>query len=176
MKHGVDRIFTRKDYDVSIARANSTLAELGREMRFGPGGLAAGASGTEPAQVNQMLEALNAGRLDDAWPMRLALRALLAQKYGLEEPLAQAIEARIRCGNVRRGRDIPWDPARLLFADAVFLRNHRSDCTGAHELLVEIERMLELLESDMSYRATIVAMRPIVAAWLALPGGMLKAG
>ena len=140
-------------------------------MRFGHGGLTAGTSFTEPSLLNQLLETINAGRLAEAWEMRQGLHTLIGDKYGLVEPLVEAIESSVMRGAVRRGRNIPWDPVRLLFAEAVLLRNLQHKPIASREVLAKIDRIMPCFVSDSGYRATIAEMRPIVDTWSALPIG-----
>jgi len=169
MAQGIHRIYTRKDYDVTLARADAVLEQIGSEHRFmAPGGLAA-KSGTEAALLDQLLRAVNAGELEPAWVLRQKLHAALAVKYAIEGPLGAAIMGRLTSTNPRRGRNLPWDPARLLFADAVLTRNLHGMPSEARGILDSISRVLDLLAGDGDYRDTIAAMRPIIADWRALP-------
>jgi pyruvate-formate lyase-activating enzyme len=169
MARGIHRIYTRKDYDVTLARADAALTQIGSQHRFlAPGGLAAQAD-TESALLDRMLQSLIAGDLQSAWQLREALHALVAAKYAIEGPVAAAIADRLAAPGARRGRDLPMEPAQLLFADAVLARNLHGKPAKARGILDAVSHVLDRLAGDGDYRDTIAAMRPIIAAWQALP-------
>jgi hypothetical protein len=165
---GVNRLFTLKDYPRISERADVTLATVGSQHRFATTAQVA-IGRTELDRLDTMLRQMNDNALDEAWRLRGDLHAELAEKYRMAAPFADAIVGRLADGRARRGRDVPWDPARLLFADAVMLRNLHADPASSHRLLCQTDQILKALAGDRAYADTIADMQPIIADWLALP-------
>lgn len=165
---GVNRLFTQKDSSRISERADVTLASIGSQHRFATTGKVAVAR-TEMDRLDAMLRRMNDNALDEAWILRGDLHAKVADKYRMAAPFGDAIVGRLAEGRTRRGRDVPWDPARLLFADAVMLRNLHADPASSHRLLCQIDQILDALADDRAYADDIADMQPIITAWIALP-------
>lgn len=168
MENGIHRIYNRSDYADSARRADRALAALGSPVRFAAA-MGEGAPQTEQILLDRVLRTMNAGELQEARALLLALHGLIERKYHLAAPLEESILARVEKGEALLGVTLPQDPARLLFASAVLARNLNADARGSHSILLAIDKLLRHLDTDRSYRTTIVDMRRIIDEWLTLP-------
>ena len=143
-------LHTQRLWRFGEAQATVTLVPLGREMQRATAASTSGNELLETLRLNQMLEnrkcwATGGSLGNAAWPAWGNRRKIQA----CGSSLAEAIETSVRRGPVRRGRNIPWDPVRLLFADAVFLRNLQHKPSDSREVLAKVNRIMPYFERDM---------------------------
>ena len=161
--HGIDRIFTRADYAAWCAQANPVLEMLNAPVRCVGPHLIAQDHPTEAMLLALVNDALNAGRYAEAKTRFAELRGRLAVKYGETGGSVEGVDRYVRGGGRRLGRDVPIDPLRVFFAEALVTHLHDGDSARARVIFETLRGMAEALAEAGIYGRTARAMQPLIA-------------
>jgi MoaA/NifB/PqqE/SkfB family radical SAM enzyme len=170
LRHGINRIYTLKDYPLWQGVANRTLAALERPIRFEPGGshVIEGLD-TETTLLGEAVQRMNAGELEAAAAVKARLDALIGAKYGAAMRSIEGLRAGLARGGWSRGATLPENPLLYFFVAAVLLRNREHAAGPARALLDGLRELADGLAADAGYRAHATEMCQVIDEWRALP-------
>ena len=161
--HGIDRIFTRADYAAWCAQANPVLEMLDTPVRCVGPYLIALDRPTEAMLLALVNDALNSGRHAEAKTRFAELRGRLAAKYGEAGASVEGVDRYVRDGGRRFGRDVPIDPLRVFFAEALIAQMHDGNRARARVIFETLRGMAEALADAGVYGRTARATQPLIA-------------